>query len=148
MASYARMLEKKKKPTEEQIARYIGAQSMERLDRLESVLRKRYDLVRVLHFPYGNNYGWGYKYSHERKQLCYAFFEEDAFTVTMQLGDDVAEAVEALLPSLRPEAQALWAERRASGDRGGWIHYRVLDDAAIDDILALLAVKIPPKAGA
>ena len=146
MAEYARMLDKRKKPTEELIARTLGTECAARMRTLESYLGRTYALTRELRFPFGNNYGWGYKYAHGRKHLCYLFFEEGAFTVTLQIGDDGAPAVEAALPGLLPQTQALWAKRYPCGDLGGWIHYRVLADAELPDLQTLIRIKVkPPK---
>lgn len=64
----------------------------------------------------------------------------------MQLGDDSVDAVEELLPTLTPATAALWANRYPWGERGGWIHARIADTAALADIVALLAIKCPPRA--
>lgn len=146
MESFPRMLEKKKKPTAVMIDKYLGDESADRLHRFESMLAALYNLNTELRFPFGNKYGWGYKFSHGRKHLCYAFFEEGAFTVTLQLGDESVEQVTALMPTLLPETQTLWENRYPCGEHGGWIHYRVLSDAALPDIIALVQTKVkPPK---
>lgn len=144
MDAYARMLEKKKKPTPANIASHMGEESTARLARLEARLKALYNLQREMRFPFGNNYGWGYKYSHGRKHLCYAFFEEGAFTVTLQLGDTVVSQVEALLPSLQPKTRELWENRYPCGEHGGWIHFRVLSDVDLDDVVALIEAKVKP----
>ena len=144
MDAYARMLDKRKKPTEDMIAKYLGAESTERLRQLENWLGDQYTLNRELRFPFGDNYGWGYKYSHGRKHLCYVFFEEGAFTVTLQLGDTSVDAVTAKLPSFLPKTQELWATRYPFGERGGWLHYRVLNDAELQDACTLTALKVKP----
>lgn len=146
MDAYARMLDKRKKPTEEIIARTLGPDAAARLGALEAALGQRYSLERELRFPFGNNYGWGYKFSHRRKHLCYAFFEEGAFTVTLQVGDEGVPCVEAKLPTLQSETQALWAGRYPCGEHGGWVHLRVLSDEALADVLTLIECKVkPPK---
>lgn len=144
MSSYARMLDKKKKPTEDQVAKTIGPQAQAHLIQLEAFIREHYNLSRELRFPFGNNYGWGYKYSHARRHLCYVFFEEGAFTVTLQIGDQSVAALEKALPEMLPQTQALWAERYPCGDHGGWIHCRVLSDAMLPDICKLLTFKVKP----
>lgn len=141
---YARMLDKKKKPTEDQIAKAIGPEAEALLARLEAFMHAHYDLTRELRFPFGNNYGWGYKYSHGRTHLCYVFFEEGAFTVTLQIGDQSVPALEEALPRMLPQTQALWAGRHPCGDHGGWVHYRVLSDADLSDICTLLTFKVKP----
>lgn len=145
MDAYTRMLDKRKKPTEDMIARYLGNESAERLRQLETWLGDQYTLDRELRFPFGDNYGWGYKYSHGRKHLCYVFFEEGAFTVTLQLGDASVDAVTEKLPSLLPKTQELWANRYPCGERGGWLHFRVLDEADLQDVRTLISLKVKPS---
>lgn len=148
MEQYARMLDKRKKPTDEAIDRYLGEESAARLHALEDHLRQTYTLNRELRFPFGNNYGWGYKYSHGRKHLCYAFFEDGAFTVTLQIGDEGAPIVEEQLATFLPQTQDLWRNRYPCGEQGGWMHFRVLSDDILTDIYALIAIKVkPPKHG-
>ena len=72
---YERMLDKSNKPCLSQIIEYIGKDGYARLCKLETYLKTQYNLSRELRFPFGNNYGWGYKYSHKSFHLFYAFFE-------------------------------------------------------------------------
>lgn len=149
MATYDRMLNKTKKPTEANIAAYLGEEGSARLAALEAFLQAHYPhLQRELRFPFGNNYGWGYKFTNGRKHLCYAFFEEGAFTVTLQIGDEGASKVDAILPTLLPRTQALWADRYPCGEHGGWIHYRALTDEELADICTLIQIKVKPPKGA
>lgn len=145
MDTYARMLDKKKKPTERMIEQTLGEESTARLEAFETMLRARYNLEKELRFPFGNNYGWGYKFTHGRKHLCYAFFEEGAFTVTLQLGDTAVPAVLEALPQLTPKAQALWEKRYPCGEHGGWLHDRVLEDSDLSDLITLIGTKIKPS---
>lgn len=144
MAEYARMLDKRKKPTEEIIDRTLGEKSAALLRTFESFLRSTYSLNRELRFPFGDNYGWGYKYSHGRKHLCYVFFEEGAFTVTLQIGDQAAPAVEEKIASLSEQTQTLWARRYPCGEQGGWLHYRVLTGEELPDIQTLITLSVKP----
>lgn len=104
-------------------------------------LADHYDFKKELRFPFGNNYGWGYKYSHKSSHLCYTFFESGAFTVTLQLGDSCVPAVERMLPVLSEKAKEIWKNRYSCGKQGGWIHYRVIHDNDLDDILKLILAK-------
>lgn len=144
MAEYARMLDKRKKPTEDAINKVLGLESAARLQALELFLQDHYLLARELRFPFGDNYGWGYKFTHGRKHLCYVFFEEGAFTVTLQIDDNAVDAVEKALPSMLPQTGEIWAGRRHSGEKGGWIHYRVLSDDVLPDIEQLITLGVKP----
>jgi len=141
---YSRLLDKSNPPTETQIAETLGAETRARLAAFEGYLKSRYDLKMELRFPFGANYGWGYKYSHKSAHICYAFFESGAFTVTLQIGDKNIPALEAMLPSLSPKGTELWQNRYPCGEHGGWIHYRVLSDADLTDVCALVGAKVKP----
>ena len=138
---YERLTDKATVPNETLIEEYLGKQSYGRLLVFEERLRSGYQLNRELKFPFGNNYGWGYKYSHGSAHLCYVFFEKNAFTVTLQIGDKQVQLVEKILPSMLEKTQALWAGRYPCGEHGGWIHYRVLSDEEMTDVLSLIAVR-------
>jgi len=141
---YERMLDKSMEPTLAEIKAQLGDASFAHLTELEKYLQSHYELIRALRFPFGNSYGWGYKYSHKATHLCYAFFEAQAFTVTLQISDKQAPTIEAMLSTLSPQAQELWVQRYPCGEHGGWLHYRVLADADLADIYKLIAAKKAP----
>ena len=138
---YERMLDKKNKPTEEQVKEHLGAESFERLLSLESYLQSHYDLSKEMRFPYGNIYGWGYKYSHKSSHLCDAFFEDSAFTIMIQIGGKQAHRLE----GLSVKGQDLWDNRYPCGEGGGWVHYRVLSDEDLADIQKFISAKKKPS---
>ncbi|MDU9052864.1 MAG: DUF3788 family protein, partial [Clostridioides difficile] len=85
-------------------------------------------------------------YSHKSFHLFYAFFEKGAFTVLIQIGDKQVPAVEKTLVALTPKAKELWVTRYPCGNNGGWIKYRILEDADLLDIIQYIrAKKSPPK---
>ena len=141
---YERLLDKSIPPTEETIQAYLGAESHNRLAHMEKELTARYQLTKEMKFPFGNSYGWGYKYSHKTSHLCYTFFEKDAFTVMFQINDKQVPTVESQLSSFIPKTRALWANRYPCGEQGGWLHYRVLTDDDLADVLKLLAIRKKP----
>ena len=141
---YERLADRSNKPTVEQIKEYLDNESYERLLSLEEYLRAHYQLSKQLRFPFGSNYGWGYKYSHKSAHLCYIFFEKGAFTVTLQIGDRQVHLVEKMMKHLSQKAQELWTNRYPCGEDGGWIHYRVLDDNDLNDIYMLVGAKRKP----
>ena len=141
---YERLLDKYNKPTAEQVKEYLGSEGYERLLSLEGYLKSHYQLSIEMRFPFGNNYGWGYKYSHKATHLCYAFFEKGAFTVTLQIGDKQVHLVEDMLNTLSIKARELWNNRYPCGEHGGWVHYRVLGDEELTDICELIGAKKKP----
>ena len=142
---YERMLNKAEQPDEQAIRETLGPEAYARLNQFEAFLNANYSLTHALKFPFGNKYGWGYKYGHKSKHLCYAFFEEGAFTVMLQLGDDCVPALIAQLDSLLLKTRELWAKRYPCGEQGGWLHYRVLSDDDLVDVCKLIQIKLTPR---
>ncbi|MBN2443519.1 MAG: DUF3788 family protein [Spirochaetales bacterium] len=77
---------KKQQPSDEKITEYIGTGHRKILDCPEDELSERYELHKELRFPLGDKYGWGYKYSHKTKHLCYIFFEKLSLSLLIQIG--------------------------------------------------------------
>ena len=143
---YERMLDKSQPPTGKAIESLLGAQSYGLLAQLEERLGSFCQLSKEVKFPFGNSYGWGYKYSRGAAHICYAFFEAGAFTVMLQLGGKHVTKVDALLPQLLPKTRQLWEERYPCGkEGGGWIHYQVLSERELQDALELIKLKIPVR---
>jgi len=58
---HERMLDKKHVPNEEDIQNYIGEKAAENVIKIKNALEKFFVITMGLKFPFGNNYGWGYK---------------------------------------------------------------------------------------
>ena len=142
-----RLTDKTRMPTPAEIDAFIGADAKRRLSRLEAELAAHYDLQRELRFPFGKNYGWGYKYSHKSAHLLYLFFASGTIVATLQIGDAQVAKLEATLPELSSKAQQLWQDRYPCGKQGGWIHYETDSDTDLTDVLALIAVRKNPAKG-
>lgn len=141
---YERLVDKSCEPTIEKIQEYLGRESYKRLLTLEEYLQTHYCLTKEIRFPFGNSYGWGYRYSHKSSHLCYAFFEKEAFTFTIQIGDRLVSIVENNLLRLSQKAQDLWANRYPCGKNGGWVHYRVECNDDLPDIYQFIYAKKKP----
>lgn len=140
-----RLTEKFHEPPEGLIRLFVGDEAWERLIRFEELLRERYDLSREMKFPFGNEYGWGFRYSHKKSLLLYVFFEEGGFCCTISISDAGAPAVEAMLDGLLPEIQAVWINRYACGAAGGWLNRSVERDDELPDLVRLVGVKVKPQ---
>ncbi|QUH30597.1 DUF3788 domain-containing protein [Vallitalea guaymasensis] len=140
---YERLLDKNNQPTINQIYDTIGDNGITLLQELEQFLSNNYDIISELKFPFGNNYGWGTKYSHKSKHLCYVFYEKEAFTVTIQIGKNELPKLLEKLPDMLPKTNDLWENRYPCGS-GGWIHYRVLNKTELNDIKELIKIKKRP----
>ena len=138
------MLDKNNEPSIEDIKKYIGKQGTRLLAGLESYLGAHYDLRKEIRFPFGNSYGWGYKYSHKSKHLCYLFFEDGAITVTVQIGDGEVQKLNEQLESFTPRTRQQWEDRYPCGNNGGWIHYRIFTDEELADVIKIIAIKKSP----
>ncbi|MFP3153048.1 DUF3788 domain-containing protein [Lachnospiraceae bacterium ZAX-1] len=141
---YERMLDKINPPERIDIEKHMGKLVYERMRTLIKRLEDRYDLIYELKFPFGDSYGWGYKFSHKSKHLCYVFFEQEAFTVTIQVGDKEAEKLKPILPDCLEQTKKYWKKRYPCEKRGGWIHYRVMEEIELEDVLKIVAVKRKP----
>lgn len=143
-----RITEKFNQPTEGFVQLFMGDDAWQRLMRFEEMLRERYDLNREMKFPFGNEYGWGFRYSHKKSLLLYVFFEEGGFCCTISINDAGAQEVEAMLGDLLSEIQAIWINRYAYGADGGWLNRSVVSDDELPDLVRLVGVKVKPKKGA
>ena len=141
---HERLLDKSIMPDEARIQEHLGEESHKRLVAMERRLQVDYQLSRELKFPFGNSYGWGYKFSHKSSHLCYAFFEKNAFTIMLQIGDKQVSLLESRLSGFLRKTQELWENRYPCGERGVWIHYRVLADDELTDVIKLLAIRKKP----
>ncbi len=141
---YERMLDKDNVPTENEILSYIGKDKMELIEYFETLLNSRYDITKELKFPFGNNYGWGYKYSKKATHICYLFFEKNAFTVLIQINGKGKEKIEHNISNYLPKTIEAWQNRYPCGE-GGWVYYRVFSKEEVDDIIKLAEIKVKPK---
>ncbi len=141
---YERMLDKSNEPTTEQIREYIGEPSYRLLIKLEDYLMSHYELSKEIRFPFGKGYGWGFKYSHKSKHLCYLFFESGAITVTIQIGSNEVPKLNEQLDAFIPRTHEQWKNRYPCGDGGGWIHYRVFSDDEVSDIIKIISIRKKP----
>ena len=140
-----RLFEKTHQPTEGEIKSFIGNNAWQQLMNFESMLHKCYNLNREIKFPFGNNYGWSFRYTHNKTLLLYVFFEEGGISCTLSISDKGAPKAEAMQGDLQPDIQQLWKNRYPCGDIGGWIHCSIEDGKELSDIVKLLSAKVNYK---
>ena len=133
---HERMLDREVIPSENDIFKYLGEHSSRLLNYLELKLAANYKLVKELRFPFGNNYGWGYKYSNNATHLCYLFFEKEGFTVLLQINGKGKEVLE-------KNREAIFKRLWSCGNED--IPAETFSEAETDDIIKLLEIKIRPK---
>lgn len=134
------MLDKQKLPSENAITDFIGKKYRRILDCLENKLSELYDFHKELRFPFGNSYGWGYKYACKSKHLCYVFFEKNSLTLLIRIGKREAVSFLATTETSSNKIKEAWQSRYPCGD-GGWMYYRILSEKEIDDVLKLISIK-------
>lgn len=139
-----RMLNKQKEPTWEEIAAFIGDEGVQELEHFEEIMSQEFGLKKELKFPFGNNYGWGYKYNNKSKHLCYLFFEAGGVNGMIQIGD--ALFVEAIQDELSDYGKQLWENRYPCGKKGGgWVHYAVENVEQVEEVCAFVRAKLGKK---
>lgn len=141
---YSRMLNKNELPSIEDIKNFVGLENYQRLSLIDKQLNSKYEITKELKFPFGNSYGWGFKYSHKTKHLFYLFFEKGALTATIQIGDKEADMVDERYALLNKKSQAIWDNRYPCGKKGGWIHYRILTDEDIKEVMKFIEIRKKP----
>jgi len=140
-----RLFEKANQPTEETIKSFIGDDAWRQLMKFEDMLGECYNLNREMKFPFGNNYGWSFRYTHNKSLLLYVFFEEGGLSCTLSIADKGVPQVEAMLNDLQPDIQELWKNRYPCGEIGGWLHCSIESDEELSDIVRLLGAKVKHK---
>lgn len=140
-----RLLSKEASPTQEIMNNLLGEEGMRLLTLFEKMLQENYDLNRELKFPFGNSYGWSYRYTHKKALLLYLFFEKGGFCCTVSINDRGAETVNEIINTMLPKTKELWANRYPCGKEGGWVNYSVSSDEELKDIIRLVGCKVKPK---
>ena len=138
---YERMLNKKVVPVEYEINDYIGNKSVENIESITKSLEKYFDINMELKFPFGNEYGWGYKVSYKTKHLFYIFFEKGCITITLQISKIETENEMEKYNKLSGVGKEYWKNRYPCGKNGGWIHYRIINKNQLKDLGLFLSIK-------
>ena len=137
---YERMLNKEIIPTEENIKEFIGENAVKNRDLLIKSLEKIIEINIELRFPYGNKYGWGYKFSDEKnKHLFDLFFEKGSINIMFRVAIN-SEQEKEKYNKLSEEGKQYWENKYPCGN-GGWIHYRVKNKKHLKDIVIFLSIK-------
>ena len=144
---YERMLNKQVIPTEDEINKYIGKKSVENIKLIKNGLENIFEINMELKFPFGNNYGWGYKVSSKSKHLFYIFFEKNSITIMLQISKIETEKELEKYNKLSEEGKKYWENRYPCGKNGGWIHYRILNKKHIKDIELFLSIRTNKEIG-
>ena len=138
---YERMLNKQIIPTEDEIRNFIGNKSVENMETLMNCLNRIFEINVELKFPFGNNYGWGYKISNKTKHMFYLFLEKNSFTIMLQIKKIKTKKELEKYNELSEEGKNYWENRYPCGENGGWIHYRIKNKKQLKDIGIFLSIR-------
>jgi len=131
---YKRMLDKQNIPSEAEIKEYIGKKAVENIETIKNGLEKIFEIKTELKFPFGNNYGWGYKVGTKSKHLFYLFFEKGSINIMLQIGGITTGKEMEKYNNLSEEGKKYWENKHPCGKNGGWIHYRVINKKQLKDM--------------
>ncbi|MCK9170101.1 MAG: DUF3788 domain-containing protein [Treponema sp.] len=134
------MLDKQHQPSEDEIRRFIGGDSCKNLCLIKNKLEDFLDLNIELKFPFGNTYGWGYKFSHRSKHLFYIFFEKGSLTLMTQINEPESDKEKGLINELSADGRKCW-ETKYPCKNGGWIHYRFSSTDNLKDVGIFISLR-------
>lgn len=136
---YERMLNKQIVPSFGDLIAYCGKCGTLWED-LDSWIKNKYTATTEIRFPYGNNYGWGIKYSKGSKHICDIFAENGSFTVFVKINNKAFASIQS---SLSDYSKEIYENKYPCGD-GGWIRYRITDSNYMEDAKRFINAKIEP----
>lgn len=131
-----RMLDKLNTPTFEEMAETCG-KSRALFIQINELLSAVCGTVQTICFPYGNHYGWAVAHKKKKKLICNVFAETDSLTVMLRLSN---EQFAQIYDQVEQETQACIDKKYPCGD-GGWLHYRVTNEAQFRDVQKMLELK-------
>jgi len=134
---YERMLDKSVTPTVADMTAWCG-ENASNFTLLNEWIAANYSLEQKIVFPYGKRYGWGITHRKKTKLICNVFAENGAFTVMTHLSD---KQFQSIYDQLSEYAQKFVDNKYPCGD-GGWIHFRTICQAHMEDIQTLLTAKM------
>ena len=134
------MLNKEIIPTKDNIKDFIGENAVKNMNLLLKSLEKIIEINTELRFPYGNKYGWGYKFIYgKNKHLLDLFFEKGSINIMLRVAINSEHEIEKY-NKLSEEGKRYWENKNPCGN-GGWIHYRVKNKKHLKDIGIFLSIK-------
>ena len=138
---HGRMLNKQVTPTIIDIKKHCGEKCFGYIDTVKNALQNIFEVNMELKFPFGNDYGWGYKVSNKSKHLFYLFFEKNSINIMLQIGGIITEKEIGKYNQLSDEGKEYWENKYPCGKNGGWIHYRITNKKQLKDIGIYLGIK-------
>jgi len=137
------MIDKAHKPTEEEMAAFIGAKAIGAWVELRRFIEESYDIVPETVFG-GAKYGWGIRYRKGGKTLCSRTPEKGSVIVLVVLGKQESERALSMGNELGAKMVGLIRNTKQLHD-GRWLWIRLLTANDADDVKKLLPIKRKPK---
>ena len=138
---YQRLLNKEKRPSEEEIIKAIGEKSSLWFE-IHEFVGKNFNFSPELVF-FTKKYGWAIRYRKSGKTLVYFFPEENAFSVLLVLGGKESEQVDLIKDKLEASVKSVFENTEQLHD-GRWLWIRVLTKSDVASVKLLLQAKQKP----
>ncbi|MCQ2082868.1 MAG: DUF3788 domain-containing protein [Lachnospiraceae bacterium] len=137
---FERMLDKSINPQYSDLVGFCGTQG-EMFDRFNDWVRTNFETDAEIKFPYGNSYGWCVSHHKKSKLICNVFPEKDAFCVMVRKTNKQFSEV---YDKVSEQAKEVIDNKYPCND-GGWIHFRVTDEASYADIVKIMEADLFPR---
>lgn len=134
---YERMLDKQVEPTFQEMIAYCGEVGSAWME-IDTYLTEEKNVKSGIRFPYGKKYGWSVKYSVKGKLFCDIFAEANACTIMIRLTN---EEMNTLNNDMSAYGKQVIAQCYPCGE-GGWLYYRIIEKAQLDDVYKILNRKL------
>ena len=138
---YKRLLNKEKRPSEDEIIKTIGEKSSLWLE-IHEFVGKNFSFSQELVF-FTKKYGWTIRYRRSGKTLVYFFPEDNAFSVLLVLGGKESEQVDLIKDKLEASVRSVFENTEQLHD-GRWLWIRVLTKSDVASVKLLLQAKQKP----
>jgi len=140
---FPRMIDKAHKPTEDEMANFIGEPAKGVWVEIRRFIEEHYDIIPETVFG-GAKYGWEVRYRKSGKTLCSLTPEKGGVMVLIVLGKKESEKALSMRNELSPKMFKLIENTKQLRD-GRWLWIRLLTANDANDVKKLLPIKRKPK---
>jgi len=140
---FSRMIDKAHKPTEDEMANFIGEPAKGAWVEIRRSIEEHYDAIPETVFG-GAKYGWEVCYRKSGKTLCSLTPEKGGVMVLIVLGKKESEKALLMRNELSPKMFKLIENTKQLHD-GRWLWIRLLKANDANDVKKLLPIKRKPK---
>lgn len=140
---FPRMIDKAHKPTEDEMANFIGEPAKGAWIEIRRFIEEHYDIIPETVFG-GAKYGWEIRYRKSGKTLCSLTPEKGGVMVLIVLGKQESEKALSMQKELSFKIYKLIEGTKQLHD-GRWLWIRLLTANDANDVKKLLPIKRKPK---